>query len=51
MVMKNIDQYVVQDAENETAYIKNPTQNYWYFWYGSEIEANATNANAKQVKG
>ena len=41
MVMKNIDQYVVQDAENETAYIKNPTQNYWYFWYGSEIEANA----------
>lgn len=41
MVMKNIDQYVVQDGENETAFIKNPTQSYWYYWYGSEIEANA----------
>lgn len=41
MILRNIDQYVVQDSENETAYIKNPQQGYWYYWYGSEIEANA----------
>lgn len=41
MVMRNINQYVVQDDENETAYIKNPRQGYWYYWYGSENEANA----------
>ena len=41
MVMRNINQYVVQDDENETAYIKNPQPGYWYYWYGSEIEANA----------
>lgn len=41
MVLRNINQYVVQDDENETAYIKNPEQGYWYYWYGSETEANA----------
>lgn len=41
MVLRNINQYVVQDDENETAYIKNPQQGYWYYWYGSEVEANA----------
>ena len=41
MIMRNIDQYVVQDDENDTAYIKNPRQGYWYYWYGSENEANA----------
>ncbi|MDG2286753.1 MAG: alpha-2-macroglobulin, partial [Alphaproteobacteria bacterium] len=41
MVLQNIDQFVVQDAENETAYVKNPNRGYWYYWYGSEIEANA----------
>jgi len=41
MIMKNIDQYLVQDAENETAYLKLPANNYWWYWYGSETEANA----------
>lgn len=41
MIMQNIDQFVVQDAENETAYLKLPENNWWWYWYGSETEANA----------
>ena len=41
MIQRNMRQYLVQDDENETAYLKNPQQSYWYYWYGSEIEANA----------
>jgi uncharacterized protein YfaS (alpha-2-macroglobulin family) len=41
MIMRNIDQFLVQDSENETAYLKLPEGNWWWFWYGSEIEANA----------
>jgi alpha-2-macroglobulin len=39
MILKNIEQYVVQDNENQTAYLKLPADNYWWSWYGSEIEA------------
>ena len=41
MIMKNIEQYVVEDEENESAYLKLPPDNYWWYWYGSDIEANA----------
>ncbi|MBW3597623.1 MAG: alpha-2-macroglobulin [Planctomycetes bacterium] len=41
MIVRNIDQYLVQDEENETAYLKLPQSDYWWYWYGSEIEANA----------
>ena len=42
MVMKNLSQYVVQDDENQTAYLKLPESNsYWWYWYGSDTEANA----------
>lgn len=41
MILRNIQQYLVQDAENETAYLRLPENNYWWFWYGSETEANA----------
>ncbi|HYF50292.1 MAG TPA: MG2 domain-containing protein [Planctomycetota bacterium] len=41
MIMKNIDQFVVQDDENQTAYLKMPENNYWWYWYGSEYEAHA----------
>ena len=41
MILKNIEQYVVEDEENQTAYLKLPADNYWWYWYGSEIEANA----------
>jgi uncharacterized protein YfaS (alpha-2-macroglobulin family) len=40
MILKNIEQYVVQDAENQTAYLRLPADSPWWFWYGSETEAN-----------
>jgi uncharacterized protein YfaS (alpha-2-macroglobulin family) len=41
MILKNIEQFVVQDDENQTAFLKLPADNYWWYWYGSEVEANA----------
>jgi uncharacterized protein YfaS (alpha-2-macroglobulin family) len=41
MVMQNIGQYVVQDDENQTAYLKLPNEGYWWYWYGSEVETDA----------
>ena len=40
-VLTNLDQYLVQDEENETAYLKLPEGTYWWYWYGSDVEANA----------
>ncbi len=40
-VLENIGQYVVRDDENQTAYLKLPNQNYWWSWYGSEVETDA----------
>ncbi|HEY2838692.1 MAG TPA: alpha-2-macroglobulin family protein, partial [Pirellulales bacterium] len=41
MVLRNIEQYLVQDDENQTAYLKLPEGNFWWFWYGSDVEAMA----------
>jgi uncharacterized protein YfaS (alpha-2-macroglobulin family) len=41
MILKNIEQFVVQDAENQSAYLKLPGDSPWWYWYGSEVEANA----------
>jgi uncharacterized protein YfaS (alpha-2-macroglobulin family) len=41
LVLQNIRQYVVEDAENQTAYLKLPNEGYWWWWYGSEIETDA----------
>ncbi len=41
MILRNIEQFLVQDQENETAYLKLPANNSWWYWYGSETEANA----------
>jgi alpha-2-macroglobulin len=41
MIMKNIDQFLVSDDENQTAYLRMPESNVWWHWHGSEIEANA----------
>lgn len=41
MILKNIEQYLVQDDENQTAYLRLPAENSWWCWYGSDIEANA----------
>ena len=40
MILQNIEQFVVQDNENQTAYLKLPAGGWWY-WYGNDIEANA----------
>ncbi len=40
MVMRNISQYVVEDDQNQTAYLNLPG-NQWWHWYGSEYEAHA----------
>jgi uncharacterized protein YfaS (alpha-2-macroglobulin family) len=41
MIMQNIEQYLVNDDENQTAYLRMPESNQWWYWYGNEIEANA----------
>ncbi|MCK9266340.1 MG2 domain-containing protein [bacterium] len=41
MLIRNINQYLVIDNENQTAYLRMPEGNYWWYWYGNEIEANA----------
>jgi uncharacterized protein YfaS (alpha-2-macroglobulin family) len=40
MVMRNISQYLVEDDENQAAYLNIPEGVRWY-WYGSEFEAHA----------
>jgi len=41
MLIRNVEQYLVMDKENQTAYLKMPDTNYWWCWYGSEYEADA----------
>ena len=41
MIIKNLDQFLTVDDENQTAYLDLPNRNYWWYWYGSTIEANA----------
>ncbi len=40
MVLRNIEQYLVEDDENQTAWLNLPDGAWWY-WYGSEYEAHA----------
>ncbi|MCI0332794.1 MAG: alpha-2-macroglobulin, partial [Planctomycetes bacterium] len=40
MILRNIGQYVVEDNENQTAYLNLP-DGFWWHWYGSEFEAHA----------
>ncbi len=40
-VMMMISQFLKRDAENQTAYLDLQNMNFWWNWYGSEIEANA----------
>jgi hypothetical protein len=41
MLLRNMEQYVVRDDENQTAYLRMPEGNWWWCWYGSETEAMA----------
>ena len=38
-VKENIEQYLVIDEENQTAFLNLGNNNYWWYWYGSEFEA------------
>ncbi len=40
MILRNISQYVEQDDENQTAWLRLP-EGVWWYWYGSEYEADA----------
>jgi uncharacterized protein YfaS (alpha-2-macroglobulin family) len=39
MIIRNIEQYLVEDDENQTAWLDMPNTGYWWYWYGSEYEA------------
>lgn len=41
MILQNIEQFVVEDDENQTAYLRLPNDNLWWYWWGSGVEANA----------
>lgn len=41
MILHNLSQFLEQDAENQTAWLRMPREGYW-FWYRSEYEALAT---------
>jgi alpha-2-macroglobulin len=41
MLIRNVEQYLVQDDENQTAYLNLPNSGWWWYWYGSEYEAHA----------
>ncbi|HWL10590.1 MAG TPA: MG2 domain-containing protein [Planctomicrobium sp.] len=55
MVIRNIDQFVKVDDENQTAFIDLPNDGWWH-WYGSRVEANSfylrllTRVNPKDPK-
>jgi alpha-2-macroglobulin len=40
-VVRNIKQFLKRDAENQTAYLELGNGGYWWYWYGSEFEAQA----------
>ncbi|MCX7049435.1 MAG: MG2 domain-containing protein [Candidatus Sumerlaeota bacterium] len=41
MIMRNIEQFLQKDDENQTAYLNLGNNGYWWYWYGSEYEAHA----------
>ncbi len=41
MILDNIRQFVVTDDENQSAYLKMPEGYAWWYWYNSDMEANA----------
>ena len=58
-LIRNIEQFLVYDEENQSAHLKLGNGSYWWYWYGSEIEAHAwylkllaaTNPKSKQARG
>ncbi len=42
MLLRNVEQFLVKDAENQTARLRLPGGNYWWRWYGNDLETTAT---------
>lgn len=40
MILRNLEQFLVRDAENQTAYLRTGGNDRWH-WYGSDIETQA----------
>ncbi|MCP5545027.1 MAG: alpha-2-macroglobulin [Akkermansiaceae bacterium] len=40
-LVRMVAQYLKRDEENQTAYLDLQKRGSWWFWYGSEVEANA----------
>lgn len=40
-LLENIEQYLVTDEENQTAYLNLPNTHFWWNWYGNEHETHA----------
>ena len=40
-IIRNVRQFLKTDEENQTAYLDLGNQGYWWYWYGSEFEAQA----------
>jgi uncharacterized protein YfaS (alpha-2-macroglobulin family) len=41
MLKRNIEQFLIEDNENQTAWLRLPADNCWWFWYGAEYETQA----------
>lgn len=41
-IVRNLKQFLCSDDENQTCYFNLGNNNYWWFWYGSELEAQST---------
>ena len=41
MLLKNIEQFIVEDKENQTAYLRIPENYWWWSWYGRDIDTQA----------
>lgn len=58
-VMRNIEQFLTYDEENQSAYLEMDNGGYWWNWYGSEFEAHAwylkllsaTKPKSKEARG
>lgn len=41
-VIRNVEQFLKKDPENQTAYLDLGNHGYWWYWYGNEFEAHAS---------
>jgi uncharacterized protein YfaS (alpha-2-macroglobulin family) len=42
MFLRNVDQYIVTDPENQSAHLRLPNSNVWWRWHGNDLETTAT---------